>query len=283
MDSTGTRPARPGPTQRVRVVDVRADQRSAREDRLAAEEPLEIRLAWPAAPPRRLAVTMRTPGRDFDLAAGFVLGEGLAHADQIHTVAYCTDTALPPDQDFNVVTVELGAPPTRPLPERQSAVSSACGVCGKDSLAAVTEFGGSTVVSDLQVPSESVRALPDLLRAQQRLFERTGGLHAAGLFEPDTRAVLVREDVGRHNAVDKLVGACALQRLPTRDRMLCTSGRAGFEIVQKAVLAQIPVVVAVGAPSSLAVACAQEFDVTLTGFTRADRCVVYAGGSRIGV
>lgn len=258
-------------------------QRCPREDRLATEEPLEIRLSWPGAPPQRLAVTMRTPGQDFELGAGFVLGEGLADIDAVRGVSYCTDRALRPDQTYNVVTVALDRPPLRGLPRRQGAVSSACGVCGKDSLDSVTEFGGMPVPEGPELPVETLRALPDLLRAHQQLFERTGGLHAAGLFTVAAEPLLVREDVGRHNAVDKLVGACALQRVDARGGLLCTSGRAGFEIVQKAVLAGIPVVVAVGAPSSLAVACAQRFGVTLAGFTRADRCVIYAGEARVGV
>lgn len=226
---------------------------------------------------------MRTPGHDFELAAGFVLSEGLATAGGIRGVAYCTDEALRADQDFNVVTVDLEQSPGREPADRHGAVSSACGVCGKDSLDAVTDFGGSPLTTDTVVSVDTVRALPDLLRRRQRVFDRTGGLHAAGLFSPEADALLVREDVGRHNAVDKLVGACALREVDTRDRLLCTSGRAGFEIVQKAVLAQIPFVVAVGAPSSLAVACARQFGLTLIGFSRADRCVIYTGQERIGV
>ncbi|MPZ93452.1 MAG: formate dehydrogenase accessory sulfurtransferase FdhD [Propionibacteriales bacterium] len=278
-----TKPTRPGPSGRVRVVEVDGDQTRRREDRLATEEPLEVRLAWPGRPADRLAVTMRTPGNDFELAAGFVLGEALARPPDLQTVAYCTDQTLRPDQDFNVVTVELSTPPLRPLPERQGAVSSACGVCGKDSLDAVTEFGGTEVSSDVRVTHEVVASLPDLLREKQAVFERTGGLHAAGLFTATGQPLLVREDVGRHNAVDKMVGAAALRGEQTHDRLMCTSGRAGFEIVQKAVLAQIPVVVAVGAPSSLAVDCARTFNVSLAGFTRGDRFVVYAGGDRLGV
>lgn len=242
-----------------------------------------MRLAWPDAPPQVFAVTMRTPGHDFELAAGFVLGEGLALPEDVLTVAYCTDASLRPEQDFNVVTVRLSRPPRRDLPSRVGAVSAACGVCGKDSIDAVLAFGGQTVDSDTVVPAGVVAALPERLREGQRIFDRTGGLHAAGLFTAQGAPLLVREDVGRHNAVDKVVGASALDRSPTAGLALCVSGRAGFEIVQKAVLATIPVVVAVGAPSSLAVECAERFGVTLVGFTRPERFIVYSMDDRIGV
>jgi FdhD protein len=290
---------RPGPSTRVRVVEVRAatpaqgtaqgsaqelaPRRQHREDRLATEEPLEVRLAWPDAAPQVLAVTMRTPGDDFDLAVGFVLGEGLALPEDVVTVAYCTDESLRPEQDFNVVTVRLSRAPRRDLPSRAGAVSAACGVCGKDSIDAVLSFGGRPVLGDMVLTAGVVATMPERLRDGQRIFDRTGGLHAAGLFSSLGAPLLVREDIGRHNAVDKVVGALALERSPTAGLALCVSGRAGFEIVQKAVLAGLPVVVAVGAPSSLAVECAERFGVTLVGFTRPERFVVYSRGERVGV
>jgi FdhD protein len=277
---------RPGPTVRARVHDWRREGPVGREDRIIAEEPMEIRLGWPGTTPHRVAVTMRTPGADFELAAGFLVGEGICRRHgHIVTVAYCTDTALPPGQEYNVVTVTLDATPQHDPAVRHLAQTSACGVCGKDSLAAVRDFGGRTVSSRATVPASTVSRLPELLRGRQRLFDRTGGVHAAGLFTMAGDPLLVREDVGRHNAVDKVVGATTLGTerglTGTGDTVLCTSARAGFEIVQKAVMAGIPVVTAVGAASSMAVDCAREYGVTLVGFVRGERFVVYAGAERI--
>jgi FdhD protein len=273
---------RPGPSVRTRVVEYAGATRTTHEDRLATEEPLEIRLSWPGAPARRIAVTMRTPGHDFELAAGWLLHEGIIAADQVTTVRYCTDVDLDPSEEFNVVTFDAAGPPLR-LPEARS-VSSACGVCGKESIA---EALGTAVArpGDLLVPLELVRALPGRLREEQPGFERTGGLHAAGLFEEDGTRVVVREDVGRHNAVDKVVGSVLLSTggLAQVPPVLVLSGRVGFELVQKAVVSGIGMVVAVGAPSSLAVSLAQQAGIALVGFTRPDRCVVYAGDQHLGV
>jgi FdhD protein len=268
------------------VHDWRAGEVRAHEDRVIAEEPMEVRLAWPSTEPRRIAVTMRTPGSDFELATGLVVGEGIARPrGHVVSVGYCTDAALPPDQRYNVTTVALNAPPQRDPAVRNLAQTSACGVCGKDSLAAVQQFGGRPVVSPVTVRAAVLSGLPDALRDHQRLFDRTGAVHAAGLFTVTGEPLLVREDVGRHNAVDKVVGAATLGSvtgLPApADTVLCTSARAGFEIVQKAVMAGIPVVAAVGAASSMAVDCAREYDVTLVGFLRGDRFVVYAGPDRV--
>jgi len=276
------RARRPGPTVRTRVVEHVDGARRVREDHLATEEPLEIRLAWPGSPARRVGVTMRTPGHDFELAAGWLVHEGVLAPDRIAAVRYCTDTDLDPLEEFNVVTVETATAPLR-VPGPRT-VSSACGVCGKESIADVV---GDTAAPPpvAPIPLDLVTRLPDLLRAEQRGFARTGGLHAAGLFEPDGRRVVVREDVGRHNAVDKAVGAVLLASGGTAPvpPVLVLSGRIGFELVQKAVVSRIGVLVAVGAPSSLAVALADEAGLTLVGFTRPDRCVVYAGDDRIGV
>jgi FdhD protein len=275
------RDRRPGPTVRTRVVEHVDDVRREHEDRLATEEPLEIRLAWTGAPARRIAVTMRTPGHDFELAAGWLVHERTLAPAQISAVRYCTDTTLGPLEQYNVVTVEASTPPLR-LPEARD-LTSACGVCGKESIAEVV---GEPLPSppDFTVTADLVRALPDRLREQQSGFDRTGGLHAAGLFEVDGTRVVVREDVGRHNAVDKAVGAVLLgaQSRPVPP-VLVLSGRIGFELVQKALVSGIGLVVAVGAPTSLAVALAQESGLGLVGFTRPDRCVVYAGDHRLGV
>ncbi|MBW8751898.1 MAG: formate dehydrogenase accessory sulfurtransferase FdhD [Propionibacteriales bacterium] len=273
------RDRRPGPSVRTRVVEYAGEARLEHEDRLATEEPLEIRLAWPGAPARRVAVTMRTPGHDFELAVGWLVHERVIEPARIAAVRYCTDTDLSPLEQFNVVTVEVTSPPLRVPGARD--VSSACGVCGKESIA--DAVGGPLPrVSDFQVPLDVVRGLPDRLREEQAGFARTGGLHAAGLFEVDGTRVVVREDVGRHNAVDKAVGAVLLEPRAVPG-VLVLSGRVGFELVQKAVVSGIGLVVAVGAPSSLAVALAQESGVGVVGFTRPDRCVVYAGDQRLGV
>jgi len=250
---------------------------------------MEVRLASPATAAHRIAVTMRTPGADFELAAGFVVGEGIASArGHIAAVGYCTDQPLRPDQAYNVVTVTLSSEPQRDPAVRNLAQTSACGVCGKDSLAAVEEFGGRPIASTARVRASTLTGLPRLLREQQRLFDSTGGVHAAGLFGLTGQPLLVREDVGRHNAVDKVVGAVVLATVPElpepaglAETVLCTSARAGFEIVQKAVMVGIPVVTAVGAASSMAIACAREYGVTLVGFARGERLVVYTGAERV--
>ncbi len=263
------------------------------EDRLATEEPLEIRLGWPGRPAQRVAVTMRTPGHDFELATGFLHGEGvLASTEDLRTVAYCTDVALSPEEEFNVVTVELDRPPRRAPAERYaglSAASSACGVCGTESiddvlaLCAVPEGGPAHRWADLRVPSEVLVGLPDRLRAEQRVFDSTGGLHAAGLFDEAGDPSVVREDIGRHNAVDKVVGARILAGASPAAPLLCVSGRIGFEIVQKAVVAGVGVLAAVGAPSSLAVHLADGAGLCTAGFVRDRRYVVYSAPERLGV
>lgn len=292
-----SRTRRPGPSTRVRVHEVSTgpDQDGAlsvlrHEDRLATEEPLEIRLAWPGRPAERVAVTMRTPGHDFELATGFLVGEGvLGSADELRTVAYCTDVTLAPEQEFNVVTVELAGPPRTAPAERYaglSAASSACGVCGTESIDDVLarcDAVASHRWDDLRVDPAVLLNLPETLRAEQKVFESTGGLHAAGLFEADGSPQVVREDVGRHNAVDKVVGARVLAGHSPAAPLLCVSGRIGFEIVQKAVAADIGVVAAVGAPSSLAVDLAVRAGLCTAGFVRGRRCVVYSAAGRLGV
>ena len=269
----------------ARVTRYRGGAVDSRRDALAVEEPMEIRLAWVDAsgrPVEPLAVTMRTPGNDFELAAGFLHGEGLVtERDQIHEMTYCTG---PEEQEYNVVEVRM-APGFDFDPEslrRNFYTTSSCGVCGKASLDAVEAFGCDVLAVDTVITPEQVVALPDRLRGEQSVFSRTGGLHAAGLFRPDGTSGVVMEDVGRHNAVDKAVGHALLQRaLPAGDRVLVVSGRASFEVVQKAVAAGVPILVAVGAPSSLAVDLANRFHQTLIGFARDGGFNVYAAPERV--
>ncbi|WP_370619853.1 formate dehydrogenase accessory sulfurtransferase FdhD [Mumia sp. Pv 4-285] len=268
------------PTSRRRVVEWVGGVPRAHEDRLIAEEPLEIRIAAPGSPDRRLGVTMRTPGNDFDLAAGLVLAEGvIGGRDDLAGIAYCTDATLTDEQRFNVVTVALARPAARGWKERSLRATSACGVCGTDSLDEVEDLVQRLPERGEETPSWSpadLAALPDALRRDQRHFARTGGAHAAGLFASDGATVVVREDVGRHNAVDKVNGHVLLEGIATAGLALCTSGRIGFEIVQKAVVAGVGAVVGVGAPTTLAARLCDRTGTTLAGFARDGRVVVYA-------
>ncbi len=252
-----------------------------RPDTIAVEEPLEIRVGADT-----VTTTMRTPGDDFDLTLGHLLTEGLLHsADEVATLMHCTDLGEDGTATFNVVDVALGPGVAlhRPLRERTEPMSSACGVCGSSSIDAVRRTGRYAVGQDPVVLSPQVVAgLPEVLRRHQPVFELTGGVHAAGLFAPDGTVLSVREDVGRHNAVDKVVGALSRERsLPFAGTVLVVSSRASFEIVQKAAVTGIPVVVAVGAPTSLAVALAQDCGVTLVAFTRAPLLSVYTHAGRL--
>ena len=276
---------RQGTRSRVRIVEHRDGSERRREDWLATEEPLEIRLTAPGLE-QRVGVTMRTPGDDFALAAGFLLSEGaLDGAGDVRTIRYCVDRELDEEQRFNVVTVDLARPPLAgdlAVLERHVTITSACGVCGRQTVDDLEERGLTAPAGDRRLDPEVVAELPDRLRDAQRVFDRTGGLHAAGLFTSDGELVAAREDVGRHNAVDKVVGWALLEdRLPLDDRVLVVSGRASFELVQKAVVAGIPAMAAVGAPSSLAVEVARRFGVTLVGFCRDGRFNVYSGADRI--
>ena len=264
----------------VRVVAVHDGTRGERPDTLATEEPMEIRAAGPGQELQPVAVTMRTPGGDFELAVGFLFTEGLIAPDDVHRVAYCD--ALPgEDQRYNVISVMLDRPFDAERVRRNFYATSSCGICWKAALDDVevrcTPVGpGPTVSADI------LATLPELLRARQRLFEQTGGLHAAGLFTSEGELLSVREDVGRHNAVDKVIGEHVLAgNVPLSDRILQVSGRASFEIVQKAAVAGIPIVSAVSAPSSLAVEAGERFGMTIVGFVRDGRCNVYAGADRI--
>jgi FdhD protein len=267
---------RPGPTVRTRVHELRADGERRHEDRLATEEPLEIRLAWPSAAPRRVWVTMRTPGHDFELAAGWLVHEGLITAPP-RTIAYCTDEDLTAEQEFNVVTATLAEPPTRDPGHRHAGSgSSACGVCGKDTIAEALAAPATGRWSGPLPAADVVRTLPDRLRESQTVFDTTGGVHAAALATADGELLVVREDVGRHNAVDKVTGARVVAGQSPSGAALVVSGRAGFELVQKAVAAGSGALVAVGAPTSLAVELAREAGLALYGFTSGKRTVRYA-------
>jgi len=276
MTVSSSRQRRPGPTVRVRVHELGESGERRHEDRLATEEPLEIRLAWPGAAARRVWVTMRTPGHDFELAAGWLLHEGLVTTPP-HTIAYCTDAELSAEQEFNVVTVTLDGQPTRDPGHRHSGSgSSACGVCGKDTITeALAAPAARPWPGPLPTP-DVVRTLPERLRSAQRVFDTTGGVHAAALATAEGELLVVREDVGRHNAVDKVTGARVLAGRSPGEAALVVSGRAGFELVQKAVAAGVGVLVAVGAPTSLAVRLAEEAGIGLYGFTSPARTVRYA-------
>ena len=245
-----------------------------REDRVITEEPLEIRVRVGSLEARRAWVTMRTPGHDFELAAGWLVHEGLASPDSFDQIAYCTDTDLTPDQEFNVVTVSLTT--ATDIPHRHGgAGSSACGVCGKDSVAEALSVTGGPAWTGERPDADVVRRLPEALRGQQALFSRTGGVHAAGLADADGTLLVVREDVGRHNAVDKVVGSRVLAGDAPAVACLVLSGRVGFELVQKAAASGIGSIVAVGAPTSLALRLAAEAGIDLWGFTSPGRSVKY--------
>jgi FdhD protein len=261
---------------RTRVAEFRDRVRLDHEDRVATEEPLEIRVGAPGLPAERVAVTMRTPGNDFELAAGWLVHEGVTTPGEVRGVRYCTDESIGELEEFNVVTVDLAAPPLS-LPTARL-VNSACGVCGTDSVQDVLAAAAPPPQVSLELAT--LLDLPDRLREHQPGFAKTGGLHAAGLFEADGSEVVVREDVGRHNAVDKVVGSRILTGAPVPP-VLVLSGRIGFELVQKAVVSGVSAIVAVGAPTSLALTLARDAGLILAGFTRSQRCVVYAGADRV--
>jgi FdhD protein len=273
--------ARPGSVTPVRLTAVElGDGRKRTGDSLATEEPMEIRLDAPGMEQRQVAVTMRTPGNDFELAAGFLHTEGLVAATgDVRSVRYCSVPRE--EQQYNVVTVDLARPYDADLLQRNFYTTSSCGICGKASLDSISVR--CVPVADGPDVSEAIIVeLPGRLREAQRLFDRTGGLHAAGLFDAEGRLLELREDVGRHNAVDKLVGHALLAgTLPLSERVLMVSGRLSFEIVQKAAVAGIPIVCAVSAPSSLAVDAGRRFGMTLVGFLRGSRFNIYTGPERI--
>ncbi|MBC7810787.1 MAG: formate dehydrogenase accessory sulfurtransferase FdhD [Burkholderiales bacterium] len=277
---------RPSSKTSLNVIRVRRGEKPApaRRDDVATEEPLEIRLVT-GNTTQQVAITMRTPGADFELSAGFLFAEGIIHSkDDIQAITYCVDRELSEEQRYNVVNVNLrhdAAKDLRKL-ERHFVVSSACGVCGKASLDALETDGLRPLVNDARVSSEQILALPDELRQAQRLFDSTGGLHAAALFDLDGTLLAVREDVGRHNAMDKLIGWALLNgHIPLERYIVLVSGRASFELAQKALAASIPILCAISAPSSLAVDVARRFGMTLVAFLRDDRFNLYCGSERI--
>ncbi|MGH3739545.1 MAG: formate dehydrogenase accessory sulfurtransferase FdhD [Micromonosporaceae bacterium] len=277
-------------TDRRIVVRVADGHQVRRPDTLVVEEPLEIRVGE-----RPLAVTMRTPGDDVDLALGFLFTEGLiGDAADVATAKHCTggadslDASRPglgasADSHLNVLEVTLAPGVPAPRFDRNFYTTSSCGVCGKASIDAVKTQSRYPVAGDpVTVPAEVLAGLPERLRTRQRVFERTGALHAAGLFTAGGELLCLREDVGRHNAVDKVVGwALREGRLPLTGHLLLVSGRASFELTQKASMAGIPVLAAVSAPSTLAVDLADELGLTLVGFLRPGRMNLYAGAHRV--
>lgn len=271
---------RPKSKRRITVTTVQGERVTRRSDLLATEEPLELRLSA-GSKQETVAVTMRTPGADFELAAGFLCGEGIITSrDDLARISYCTEA----EQHYNTVKVTLR---TDTLPElarleRHFTTTSACGVCGKASLESLELQTCALPHTDFTVSPDLLTSLPDKLRQAQGLFDATGGLHAAALFTCDGELLALREDVGRHNALDKLVGWAFLEGLlPLREHILLLSGRASFELLQKSLMAGIPVVCAVSAPSSLAVSVAQNFNLTLVGFLRGERFNIYAGEARV--
>ncbi|KZK16321.1 formate dehydrogenase accessory sulfurtransferase FdhD [Meiothermus taiwanensis] len=281
--STSTPNHRPKARTRTRLLRIEQGQAAARLDQLATEEPLEIRLLASGSPTERktLAVTMRTPGHDFELAAGFLLAEGLvSRREEIRRIAYCTDPDEP--QQYNIVNVELNTailPELAPL-ERHFFTTSACGVCGKAGLENLRRRYAPLDTS-WKVSSRVIAQLPHRLYAQQTLFAQTGGLHAAALFDREGRLLALREDVGRHNALDKLLGWALLEnRLPLSEQIVLVSGRASYELAQKTLAAGAPVLCAISAPSSLAVELARAFNLTLIGFLRGS-FNVYSGAERL--
>jgi FdhD protein len=261
-------------SSRVHTIADGATERD-RFDWVAVEAPLEINIG-----PRPATVLMRTPGDDEELVRGFLFSEGIiASLDDIVSIDRPPNLTGP--ESGNVMVVQLAASHTRPSIDRNFYSSSSCGVCGKKTISSL-EVKGALADSRWTVRRSVLAGLPDRLRAAQQTFAKTGGVHASGLFSPDGDLVAVREDVGRHNALDKLIGwALAAGKMPLNDHLLLVSGRVSYEIVQKAVSASLPLIAAVGAPSSLAVELAERFHLTLLGFLRADAMNVYANPQRV--
>lgn len=267
--------------QPAQVIVLEAGRRRTVPDRLAAEEPMEIRAHGPGQEPVSVAVTMRTPGHDFALAVGFLAAEGLlAPAGGLAGVAYCTSGLV--EQQYNIVTVTTRSHFEGPGRERSFVASSSCGLCGKTALDEVV-LDAPPLPEGPVVDAAVITALPDRLRDAQSVFDQTGALHAAALCHVDGTVVVAREDVGRHNAIDKVVGERILDPAldPAGAPILAVSGRVSFEVMQKAAVAGIPIVVAVSAPTSLAVDVARRTGQTLVGFVRDGRATIYTGADRI--
>jgi FdhD protein len=263
-----------------RIVAVRGDSLEVRDDRVVGEAPLEIRAAGPRQDPVAVAVTMRTPGNEAELAVGFLRTEGLLDGQEVLGTSGGDPGALSQPDDTIVVRLSKAFDDSK-VAERHFVATASCGICGKASIDEVA-LRAEPLPEGPVVSRSVILALPDLLRAAQRAFDETGGLHAAGLFTPKGELIALREDVGRHNAIDKLVGSQVLAgAVPLHDRLLMVSGRVSFEIVQKAAVAGIPIVCAVSAPSDLAIETAERLGVTLVGFLRGDGFNVYAHDARI--
>lgn len=269
---------------RIRLQAVEDGYATPRIDLVATEEPMEIRLRT-GNRMKPVTVTMRTPGADFELAAGLLFAEGIiTHRNQLSRIEYCVECEGSAAQQYNIVTAVTtpGATADFFIPGRTFGMTSACGLCGRERIDEIERRGVAAIDSSLVVYHEIVTSLPERLRDAQGLFDSTGGIHAAGLFDGNGNLLTLREDVGRHNAVDKVIGWAFLEeRLPLRDSILMISGRGSFEIVQKAIAAGIPIVCAVSAPSSLAVDLARRFDQTLIGFLRGPRFNIYSSANRI--
>lgn len=273
--------------KQIDIVRVEQDGGSETSDIVAVEEPFEIRIVFGPSDQRKsrgLSVTMRTPGQDLELAAGFLVSEGIV-SQQDHIIDSRFTGPVPKGENqANTIEVELdpGVSFEYQKVQRNFYTTSSCGVCGKASLDAIRADNIRPIDSQFKIASQLIYGLPDLLRQQQKVFDKTGGLHAAGLANLEGELIVSREDIGRHNAVDKLIGSQLITgSFPLNDRILILSGRASFELMQKSVLAGIPLVVAVGAPSSLAVELATEFNLTLIGFASEERFNIYAGRDRI--
>lgn len=270
----------------VEITKITSGEKKVTPDLMAVEEPLEIRLgfgAMGAREQRSLSVTMRTPGHDYELAIGFLFTEGIINSfSEAESIKYCEDVGKQEEKE-NVVRVEL-KPDVRLDFEKFSRnfyTTSSCGVCGKSSIESV-EVACAKLSDEFKISSKVIHSLSSKLRSSQQVFEYTGGLHAVGLFDSSGSLLMSREDVGRHNAMDKLIGACLFKNeIPLSDRIVLVSGRASFELVQKALRAGIPVMAAVGAPSSLAVSLAQDMGMTLLGFVRDNSFNIYCGANRI--
>ncbi len=276
---------RPGRSVDAEVVALEGERQTRKRDDVVTEEPLELRLSDGGAA-NTLAITMRTPGNDFELAAGFLFDEAVVRSrDDIIGMSYCLDSEIDPPQRYNIVTVECragAAAADRARFERHFTIGSACGVCGRAQLDSLRELGVTPIEDPVRVTASLLYQLPARMQEAQRVFAATGGLHAAALFDEYGEALVIREDVGRHNAVDKIVGWGLLNgRLPFVGCVLVVSGRASYEVLQKSVMAGIPIVASVSAPSSLAVDLAREFNVTLVGFLRGTRANVYTAPERV--
>ena len=278
--------ARAGAVSQTGVWELRDGQLHSSEDSLATEEPLEIRIGLEGSgAPSPLVVTMRTPGADFELAAGFLFNEGVvASREDIRSVSYCTDRAAGEQQRYNIVNVALKASAGTVFSnlERHFITSSACGVCGKATLDSLHERGYERAPTGPALSLDRLGSLPAKLREAQPVFDTTGGLHAAAAFDEDGQLVVLREDVGRHNAMDKLAGWALLAgRMPLSGHVLVVSGRSSFELVQKSIRMGAGTLCSVSAPSSLAVSLAREFGLTLIGWLREGRFKVYSCPERV--